>query len=68
MRGRLPIDKEARRRDKRRRVLERGLIAGLELIDGIRQEMAQLDAADRANTPAKPEAPQPPKHASDHQT
>lgn len=49
--------------DARRRVLERGLLAAYEIIDGIRQEMAEIDAKLReAGTPPGniPPSPKPP--------
>jgi hypothetical protein len=38
----------ARQRAERRAILERGLLACYEIIDGARKEMAELDAADKA--------------------
>lgn len=45
-RGRPKIDVEKRDSDKRRQVLQKGLIACYEIIDKIRKEVAELDAAD----------------------
>jgi hypothetical protein len=41
--------------DRRRRVLEAGLLACYEIIDGIRKEMAELDAEVRTPTPPEDE-------------
>ena len=46
-RGRPHIDQQARTRDNRRRVLEQGMLAGYELLDGIRNELAEINEADR---------------------
>lgn len=48
MRGRSRIDKEAKQRDDRRRILEKGLVACYEIIDRIRREMAELAAQEQA--------------------
>lgn len=44
-RGRTPVNRPAKARDDRLRVLEKGLIACYEIIDMIRKEMASLNAA-----------------------
>ena len=45
-RGRPPIDKAAREREERRKVLHKGMLACYEVIDMARKELAELDAAD----------------------
>ena len=47
-RGRPPIDKQARAREERRRVLHKGMLACYEVIDMARKELAELDAIDAA--------------------
>lgn len=43
-RGRPPIDKAAKERDKRRATLLKGLLACYEVIDIVRKELSELDA------------------------
>lgn len=44
-RGRQPIDAAAKERERRMRVLEKGLVACYEIIDRIRKEMDELKSA-----------------------
>lgn len=52
-RGRPPIDKAAREREERRKVLHKGMVACYEVIDMARRELAEIDAADAAPRTAR---------------